>query len=155
MKKHLLILLLMSSAGYCYAQDYVQVVAGGLQLNYELEKLSRIEFAQDGINVVASDETGDLYLFDDNLEKIVFHPTKETSVATITDKQMTLFVARDGSHVAIRGYEGGKTTVDIYALTGQRMLTLRDWNGNDIDVSGLTQGVYVIKVGNKSAKFRK
>ena len=155
MKKHLLLLMFLGAAGTALAQDHVQVVMGGEQFNYALDDVSRIEFVQEGINVVQSDEQGDTYLFADNLERIVFHPTIETSVETVKTEPMTLFVARDGSHVSVRGWHGDKAAVSIYALNGQRVLGLTGWNGSDIDISGLSQGVYVIKVGDKSAKFRK
>ncbi len=57
--------------------------------------------------------------------------------------------------MSVRGWQGDKAAVSIYALNGQRVLGLTGWNGSDIDISGLSQGVYVIKVGDKSAKFRK
>ncbi len=155
MKKHLLLLMFLGAAGTALAQDHVQVVVGGEQLNYALDNVSRIEFVQEGINVVQSDEQGDTYLFADNLERIVFHPTIQTGIATVKDEQMTLFVARDGSHVSIRGYNGEKALVSIYAINGQRVLGLNNWTGGDIDISGLSQGIYVIKVGDKSAKFKK
>jgi len=155
MKKHLLLLMFLGAAGTALAQDHVQVVVGGEQLNYALDNVSRIEFVQEGINVVQSDEQGDTYLFADNLERIVFHPTIQTGIATVKDEQMTLFVARDGSHVSIRGYKGEKALVSIYAINGQRVLGLNNWTGGDIDISGLSQGIYVIKVGDKSAKFKK
>ena len=155
MKKHLLLLMFLGAAGTSLAQDHVQVVVGGDKLNYALDQVQRIEFVQEGINVMHSDDLGDTYLFTDNLERIVFHPTIETSVETIKTEPMALFVARDGSHVSVRGWQGDKAVVSIYALTGQRVLGLNDWRGGDIDISGLSQGVYVIKVGDKSAKFRK
>ena len=154
MKKHLLLLMFLGAAGTALAQDHVQVVVGGEELNYALDNVSRIEFVQEGINVVQSDDAGDTYLFADNLERIVFHPTIQTGIATVKDDPMTLFVARDGSYVSIRGYKGEKAPVSIYAINGQRVLGL-NWSGGDIDISGLSQGIYVIKVGDKSAKFRK
>ncbi|MBR1725082.1 MAG: T9SS type A sorting domain-containing protein [Muribaculaceae bacterium] len=155
MKKHLLLLMLLGVAGTALAQDHVQVVTSGSEFNYGLDDVQRIEFTQEGINVVRSDDMGDLYLFSDNLERIVLHPTIETSVQTVKTEPMTLFVARDGSHVSVRGWQGDKAAVSIYALNGQRVLGLTGWTGGDIDISGLPQGVYVIKVGDKSAKFRK
>lgn len=155
MKKHLLTLLLLGTAGMAYAQDYVQVVVGGDEQNYALDQVARIEFASEGVTVVASDETGDTYLFEDNLERILFHPTVQTGVANVKDDRMTLFVARDGNHISIRGWSGVSDRVSIYDINGRRLINIADWAGADIDVSSLATGVYVITVGDKSTKFKK
>ena len=155
MRKILLFLLALGSASTLLADHEVQVVGGGKAQNYAVDELSRIEFVSDGVNVIASDEMGETYLFVDNLEKILFHPLPNTGIEPVIESKMTLFVSRDGSLVRVNGWNGEKSPVTIYGISGQRMLHLREWRGGDIDVSGLASGVYIIQVGKKSAKFIK
>lgn len=155
--KKLLILMLLGTAAIAHADDYVRVVAGGAEKDYHTQNVAKIEFAADGINVIRTNDTGDTYLFSDGVEKIMFHPENPSAITTVknADEAMTLFVARDGSYISVRGWKGDKAAVSIYALNGQQVLATSNWNGGDINVSGLAPGIYLIKVGNKSAKFRK
>lgn len=158
MIKKLLILMLLGTAATAHATDVVRVVAGGVNKDYHTQNVAKIEFAEDGINVIRTNDTGDTYLFSDEVEKIQFHPENPSAITTVKTgdaEAMTLFVARDGSYVSVRGWKGDKAQVSIYAINGQRVLANGNWTGGDIDVSSLAHGIYVIKVGDKSAKFRK
>lgn len=158
MMRKLLFLMLLATATMTHADDYVSVVAGGAEKDYHTQNVAKIEFTQDGINVIRTNDTGDTYLFSDGVEKIMFHPSNPSAITTVKNdgsQEMTLFVARNGNYVRVNGWMGDKAQVSIYALNGQQVLALGNWKGSDINVSALPSGIYVIKVGNKSAKFRK
>lgn len=156
--KKLLILMFLGTAALAHADDAVRVVAASGEKDYHTKNVAKIEFAEDGINVIRTNDTGDTYLFSDGVEKIMFHPENPSAITTVKtgDKElMTLFVARDGSFLRVNGWNGDKAQVSIFALNGQQVLSASNWTGCDIDVSNLAHGIYVIKVGDKSAKFRK
>lgn len=153
MKKVLLILMAVSAFCTAVADDKVQVILSDRAMTYNVDDVLRIGFEELGVTVYLTEEGGDTYLFGD-LDKILFHPTN-TAVQQVVENQMKLFVARDGSFVSVRGWDGKQADVSIYSVNGQRVFSAKQWQGTDIDVSGLAHGVYVIKVGDKSAKFRK
>jgi len=153
MKKIFLLLMVLGPMAIASAQDRVQVVTGDNSTDYLVEELLRISFTEDGITMLRSDETGDTYAIEE-VSKILFHPTS-TAVTTVMEPKMTLFVARDGSTVSVRGWQGERATVNIYSINGQRVYGNTNWQGSDIDISGLEHGIYVITVDGKSTKFRK
>ena len=163
MKESVLLLTSLLSACPVLADgdnDAGLIAAGSHTKDYWADQISRIEFGETGITVVKSDQRGDTYLFD-TLEKIVFDrksslPGPNAIGGVVAEKQpMTLFVARDGSVVSVRGWQGEQAEVSIYAASGAKLVDLKQWRGADINVGQLPHGVYVIKVGDKSAKFRK
>lgn len=157
MTRKLLILMLLGAAATAHATDYVRVVAGSGEKDYLTQDVAKIEFADDAINVISTDDSGDTYLFSNGVEKIMFHPENTSAITTVKapNETMTLFVARDGSYLSVNGWNGDKAQVNIYSLNGQCVLATSNWTGSNIDVSSLSPGIYVIKVGDKSAKFLK
>lgn len=153
MKKMYLILMVIAAFCTAVADDKVQVVLGDRAMTYNVDDVLRIGFEELGVTVYLTEEGGDTYLFG-GLDRILFHPTN-TAVQQVTENQMKLFVARDGSFISVRGWDGKQANVAIYSVNGQRVFSAKQWRGADIDVSGLAHGVYVISVGDKSAKFRK
>lgn len=46
-------------------------------------------------------------------------------------------------------------TLHVYSLQGAALLTVADWQGESVDVSDLTPGLYIVNINNKSIKFYK
>ena len=55
--------------------------------------------------------------------------------------------------IYIEGAEQGR--IEVYALNGTQCLAVAQWSGQPVDVSALPKGIYVLKVGNASFKFKK
>ena len=55
--------------------------------------------------------------------------------------------------IYIEGAEQGR--VEVFALNGTQCLAVAQWSGQPVDVSALPKGIYVLKVGNASFKFKK
>lgn len=55
----------------------------------------------------------------------------------------------------ILGWNGEPTTLRIFNLVGIEMLAVSRWNGENVDVSTLSKGTYILKVNNQSVKFIK
>ena len=43
----------------------------------------------------------------------------------------------------------------IYSIGGEKVVNLMSWNGSPVNVGSLSNGVYILKVNNKSFKFIK
>lgn len=138
------------------ADDKVIVVTSNGEKAYAIDKLARIEIGDDLVVVDTSDK-GTTYAFDE-VQKIVVS-LDATSVADVNAgnaQQLTLTVAADGTLITVNGWNDGETaTMDVYDTGGRSVLHKASWKGEPTDVSALPHGVYVLRVGTHSAKFRK
>ncbi|MDE5656519.1 MAG: T9SS type A sorting domain-containing protein [Muribaculaceae bacterium] len=46
-------------------------------------------------------------------------------------------------------------TLHVYSLQGAALLTVPGWQGESVDVSDLTPGLYIVNINNQSIKFYK
>lgn len=90
-----------------------------------------------------------------NAEKITFK-TSESSVAII-DAKSTLRLRRNPveSILEMQGHDGKCAKLAVTSLSGQVMISLKEWNGEAIDVSCLTSGLYLLNINNQTFKFIK
>lgn len=92
-----------------------------------------------------------------------------------SDVQTIAFVTSEGSGVAsvfngpglrlrynpaddtieVEGYDGKSTTLAISSIAGSSMMSLKGWNGENIDVSSLPGGIYILNIDKTSIKFIK
>ena len=135
--------------------DIITIVTTNGETSYSMEMVHRIDFVDNGITVVMNSELGNTYSFSE-LKKIVFDMSSSAiQKQFVADEKMTLFVPFDGNSVYVNGWEGGETIVKIYNTSGAELMRLDKWNGTPINISSISKGIYVIKVNNKTAKFRK
>ena len=45
--------------------------------------------------------------------------------------------------------------LNLYSITGMRVLTVQSWSGNPVDVSALPSGIYILKIQSETVKFMK
>ena len=60
----------------------------------------------------------------------------------------------DGNTISVAGLAKAENAA-IYSIGGEKVVDLKSWNGNPVNVGSLTNGVYILKVNNKSFKFIK
>jgi len=48
----------------------------------------------------------------------------------------------------------GLSTIEIYSITGAQIMVVENSNGQNIDISSLSSGLYIAKIGNVTTKFR-
>lgn len=140
------------------AQDKVVVVStSGVETAYNIDEVQRLDFSGDALNVVATDATSTTYAFDE-VQKIVFQSTATSISATplATAARLTLTITADGSRLTVNGWDSAQTAaLSIYATNGARVMHQSQWNGQGVDIAQLAHGIYVVKAGNHTAKFRK
>lgn len=140
--------------------DSLYVVSAGRETPSALDDVRRVDVDSDGISVVLkSDDKGTTYAFAD-LQTIRFTPSglpQTTAIAAVktNGERMSLFVARDGSYVSVNGLNGKSADATIYNIAGAECRRIGSYNGGNISTSDLPHGVYIIKVGGNTAKFRK
>lgn len=124
-----------------------------------LDNIRRIDFTETGISVVGNSLQADTYAFED-VTSISFGSTTTAIDAVSTGKAATgkllLYVPKDAGILTVKGWAtGSEADVVIYTTTGAVTQKLKGWKGENIDVSNLPKGTYIIKVGSKAAKFNK
>ncbi|MGI6223643.1 MAG: T9SS type A sorting domain-containing protein [Prevotella sp.] len=155
----LLLLSLLASSPTWAQNDKKLVVESkeGVNEEYPLPDVQRIDFSSTGITVVEDSETGTAYAFDE-IKKITFttYSTGISQIRTDSKSAKRIFISSDGARLTIEGWDASKyADLSIYSVNGARQMAIGNWNGQSIDITGLPHGIYVVKAGNNSGKFRK
>lgn len=151
------ILALLATTLGTHADDVVTVVTQNGQKSYSMDKLVRIELGEDNLVVVGSDEKGTTYAFDKVQKILISLNTTALNDATADSKPtLTLTVSTDGAEMSFNGWDSNiAAPLYVYDAGGRSVLHRETWRGETIDISALAKGVYVVKAGEHTAKFRK
>ncbi|MDR1739376.1 MAG: endonuclease/exonuclease/phosphatase family protein [Bacteroidales bacterium] len=81
---------------------------------------------------------------------------KRTSVENQTlNSQIKVFPNPAKKEIIIRGIDGVKSNFEIYNMLGERVIKGNVTDGKAINISNLSTGIYVIKIGDYRTKFIK
>lgn len=120
-----------------------------------LSQLGSATFLNSQINFGGTEEGTTLKTFDlKNITSITFESITDGINAVTADKVGNFKATVVGQSLHVTGV-GEPSTLTIFTTTGQIVKQQPTWSGADINISALTPGVYVVKVGNKVAKFSK
>ncbi|MBN1199439.1 MAG: T9SS type A sorting domain-containing protein [Bacteroidales bacterium] len=91
------------------------------------------------------------------IRKIYFYePTAITELTGVSRNGLLLYPNPVSTRLTIQGIPAGTTQVDLFNLTGMRVLSiLVEDDSPVIDVTGLKPGLYVLKASHLTAKFIK
>lgn len=161
MKKNQLIALttsLLLSSG-AFAADLVTVTTiSGVSIGYDVDAITKISFDDSALNIVDSNSEGTTYAIDE-IKSIVFGQGEPSAVETLkTDKvsKITVFVPRDGNSLIVKGWDSTEAArIEIFGTNGALLKRNDKWCGEEVDISALPSGIYVVKIGNKTAKIKK
>ena len=139
------------------ADDKVVVVTQNGQTAYTMDNVARINVGSDDLAVVTSDGKSTTYAFDD-VQRIVIgdDATAIGSVHNDASDGLTLTVASDGSSMTVGGWHEDQTaTLELFDVAGHALARQAAWHGEAVNISSLPSGVYVLRIGSHTAKFRK
>lgn len=120
-----------------------------------LSQLGSATFLNSQINFGGTEGGTTLKTFDlKNITSITFESVTDGINAVTADKAGNFKATVVGQSLHVTGV-GEPSTLTIFTTTGQIVKQQPAWSGADINISTLTPGVYVVKVGNKVAKFSK
>lgn len=148
---------LLVTALSAHADDVVTVVTQNGQKAYSMDKLSRIQLNEDDLTVVDTNEKGTTYAFD-NVQRILISLDATALNDATADSQpaLTLTISKDGTEMCVDGWDSSQVaSLRVYDASGRSVMHSERWQGETIDISSLPQGVYVVKAGTHTAKFRK
>ena len=139
------------------AGDKVTVVTAAGAKAYDMDAVERIEVGGDALSVVCSDGNSTTYAFDE-VARIVISGDATAIGETMADTaaQLTLSVPADGTWMKVNGWDGTQTAaLAVCGTDGKAALRIDAWSGETVDIARLPHGIYVVKAGTHTAKFRK
>lgn len=79
-----------------------------------------------------------------------------SGIQTLPDKvtPITVCLSPDRQSLRVEGFELGNT-LEIYAVSGRKMIARTAYNGQSVSVSSLPSGIYVLRIGTSVKKFAK
>ncbi len=147
---------MLVTAAYA-VNDNVSVVTANGTSSFDVESIERIDFGDAGITVVSTDNNETTFAFEE-IKKIVFSQTESgiRPQAVLGKSKLTLTLLDAGRQLRVNGWqEGTVTPFTVYAMSGGKVVQIGGWSGESVDISALPHGVYIVKVGNDVAKFKK
>lgn len=143
------LLLLVSSVVLADDYAYLTVVQTGAQTNFSISNIKNITFDDSNMLLNLNDNTQQKLPLSE-LSKMFFSNTGETGIMSVGSQQ-SAFSLKDGV-LHIKGAKGSNVT--IYDMSGKavRNVTVRE-DDTQVNLSGLTKGAYIVKVGAEAKKF--
>ena len=74
----------------------------------------------------------------------------------VKDENLLISVKAGSNIIEIGGYDNSKNySVEIFNTAGAKVLGYANWRGEQLNISSLSKGVYVLKINNTTLKFSK
>ena len=156
-KKFLLLLLaLTGSTAWSTLQAQVKLVVqnqDGTAVETALDEIRTLQFQQDGFRLNGWDgQPMSSYSFS-KVRKIVFSNTS-TGVGEVVSDVPVLKAKVKDRLLKVEGWNAGTpAALAVYSVSGTCAYRAASWNGEEINLSGLPVGVYLLKVNQETLKF--
>lgn len=127
---------------------------GGQTQEVLLADLQKITFGADAFTMLVAGSTTEVKY--DAISKLTFGLKGSGVENVMSDSGLLLYPNPAVDCVNLQGWNASEPAVfSVYSVTGQCCLTISDWMGEPVSVSGLEKGLYIIKVNNNVFKFWK
>lgn len=143
-----------------FAQEYVVIhpKGEGVQpVEVPLTAELKLSFTTDGFTVGA-ENVGNARKFSyADVEKITFGEGT-SGICDVIDAGVSLTLAENpvGDLLVVNGHDSSSpATLRINALNGSQVVLIDGWNGEAVDASKLTSGLYILSINSKTIKFIK
>lgn len=147
MKRTLLAIFLLAISGPIVAQDMTIDKKDGQSV--EVGNLSKLSFSDDSITVTADDGKSQSYS-NSSIGKLRFGQATQIAPVKAIDGKLEYSV--QSLTAVVRDSKG--ETLSIFNLSGKAVLEKSiTADSQDIDLSGLAKGVYLLRLGSKTVKI--
>ena len=154
----LIISLLLLASSYAKADELLSIYLSNSDLSpvrIDVSTISTIKFKTKRMIVTNKDNTSSGFYFSD-IVKITFNENGETSIETTDTQTSSIYPNPVKDNLNIRNAENMYgNDVCIYSITGVLVSKYSQWNGEDIDISHLSPGIYFINTNSTTLKFVK
>lgn len=154
MKKQLLTIALLAGALTASAGVNL-VVSGQQQQSFAVGNIGKITFTESTMDVYGKDsgKIGKIGTFSLSDITKLFFSDKEGNVTEINPDGALKF-AKTSNTLKVDGLSAA-TDAFLVSASGRIVMQQKQWDGNSLDISSLTDGVYILAVGNAAFKFIK
>ena len=145
------LILAISLAGAISASAHTHIVINKGDVDESkiaFSDLDRINFLEAGLEFAALEST---YVPFSNLSTIHF---VTGSSAAMIEEATAFCVIMDSSTLSVKGYSEGQA-LELISIAGTQMKFIPSYKGQDIDISSLAKGIYIVKQGNNVTKIVK
>ena len=115
---------------------------------------NQLRFLPNGIGVYDNDVLSATIPFED-LYRLTFSYSGTVGVESTVISPLRILENPVGETLQISGYDGEKTTVFLFDTGGRLHVAVKDWNGESIDVSNLSPGIYLGLINKTTFKIIK
>lgn len=85
---------------------------------------------------------------------LTFGESTTTSISPVKEENGQLKLLLDDGQLAVKGLSEA-TDATLYTVGGQVVTSLKGWDGSPVSTTALGEGVYILKLNNKTFKFVK
>ena len=122
----------------------------------DLSRIDKITFTNTGFSMHLTDNATEDYGYGE-VEKITF--SDFNSIEKIGAKEnLKLLISPNPVDNIIRiiGYNNSESAqLSIYSLDGEEVMRIENWQGEPIDASSLSAGIYILRIHTTTIKFIK
>jgi hypothetical protein len=153
----LIIGLLLLTSHFAKADELISIYLSNSEhspVRIDVANISTIKFKSTKIVVNKIDNTSSDFYFSD-IKKITFNE-EGTSIETHNATSASIFPNPVNDEIIIQNAKSiYGSDIYIYSMTGVLVNKLSQWNGEVIDATHLSSGVYFIKTNSTTLKFIK
>lgn len=150
------VFLFLLSAGFVFSQTGIKVVYyTGAEQNFAIQNSGKLYFSGDNLLVKTDASAADTSIPVSIISKIVFsNDALATQEIGANEKNMKLYPNPSSDFIRIQSVSKS-LSVKIYNLSGQTVLSGTYKSDENIDVSKLEKGVYLVQANGVTIKFIK
>lgn len=116
---------------------------------------SKIVFTTDGVQILDKESQTAIFPYAD-ISTLSFSTPEETGVASVAERgTIRLLENPVSSMLRISAPDNLTSSLTIHDISGSIRISLRKWDGEAVDVSNLSPGIYFVKINNTTLKFIK
>lgn len=145
----------MSCCVLAHAQSYVTFYDNDQEVmaSWQLLEVNKMTF--EGGNIVVKGLLGTTDFAMTNVLSIKFTDDQQTpsSIKDLASDKDQLSILVGEHSIKVNGANNGRVT--MWTANGQQLYENRNWRGEEINVSHLQRGIYIITINNSSFKFKK
>ncbi len=155
--KKAVVFLFLLTAGFAFSQTGIKVTYyNGTVQNFAIQDTGKLYFSGDDLMIVASSGASATTIPTTIIKKIVLDNSILGTSETVLDKNMIVYPNPGADFIRISASDKSKTmNVKIYSMNGQIMHEGKYKSEQDINVSKLEKGIYLVNVNGFTIKFIK
>lgn len=153
-------LALLLATSYMQAENTVKLVVhqtDGQKKEYTLDEIGKIAFTNNDLSITSKDKGTETFTYETVLNfNFDGYITGINTPQTVEQSTQKIRVSVNQDALTVLGWNADKPAkIVIYALNGQQILTINQWDGRSINISQLQKGLYILRINDLTTKFIK